>query len=425
MGFAGAAAPEDGDGIIRHDPEAAPLTSLSNVDHLHGAEPAVRIDPAVAPAAVCRSLLLGRGAVVLVAAGSGLLVVDEAWRAAAVLGVAAAATVVMVSVLTRWPQTVRHPHLALLADLGVALAILAAGRPGMAYFCWIAGSAALAGALQGMRAAPVWFAHSALGYVTAGVLLRTGQASAEVTAFIAAFPVMCVLAGLGAATATRTLVGFMTLSVDAISRAQQSAAASERTRLARELHDSVAKTLRGISFAALALPTSLRRHPDLAEQLATTVSQGAEAATREARELLKGLRFDATDRPFAETVQAVCQQWSQRCGIETAVSTAPVEPPIDVRYELVRILGEALANVEQHAEATQATVRVAGGGGRIELVVGDNGCGFQPRDLTGWQADGHFGIVGMHERAKRAGGELRLTTEPGAGTTLTVIVSFR
>jgi signal transduction histidine kinase len=119
------------------------------------------------------------------------------------------------------------------------------------------------------------------------------------------------------------------------------------------------------------------------------------------------------------------QDAARRCGIEVAVSAAQVEPPVDVRYELVRILGEALANVERHAQATRVSVRVTGGDGRVELAVRDDGRGFQPRKLTSWQADGHFGIVGMHERAGRAGGELRLETAPGTGTALTVAVSYR
>ena len=99
--------------------------------------------------------------------------------------------------------------------------------------------------------------------------------------------------------------------------------------LARELHDSVAKTLRGITFAALALPASLRRQPALAEQLATTVSEGAEAAAREARELLEALRVDAADRPFPDTVRMACRQWSERTGIGVEASVAPVEPPVE------------------------------------------------------------------------------------------------
>ena len=100
-----------------------------------------------------------------------------------------------------------------------------------------------------------------------------------------------------------------------------------------------------------------------------------------------------------------------------------------MRYELVRILSEALANVERHAEAGRVVVLIAGhdvGGERqIELTVRDDGRGFQPRDLTTWQTDGHFGRGGMHAGASRGGGELRLKTAPGAGTTLTASVPCR
>ncbi|MGI5182450.1 sensor histidine kinase [Dactylosporangium sp. CA-152071] len=397
------------------------MTSLSSAE---APRPPLSIDPAVAPAAICRSLLLGRAAVVLVAAGAGLLVVAETWRIVAVLVITAVSTVAIVSALTRWPGLVRRPSAVLMVDLAVAIAIMYAMDGGMAYFCYLVGSAALAGALWGMRALPVCVGYAALGYVAAGMIVRGNASSPEVAAFIAAFPVMCLLAGIGAATATAALVRFMTLSVSAIAQAQQSAAASERARLARELHDSVAKTLRGISFAALALPSSLRRQPALAEQLAATVSQGAEAAAREARELLEGLRVDAVDQPLRDTVSMVCQQWADRTGIGLSLNVASVDPPVDVRYELMRILGEALTNVERHAGARRVRVTLTGGADAATLSVRDDGDGFVAQEPTAWQADGHFGIVGMYERARRAGGELQFTTAPGSGTTVTVQVRY-
>ncbi|MDG6102213.1 two-component sensor histidine kinase [Dactylosporangium aurantiacum] len=376
---------------------------------------------AAAPAAIARAVLLGRAAIASTAAAAGLLLVEDWWRILAVVAVVAAGTVAEVSVLTRWPAVTRHPWPALATDLGVAVAVLLLSRGGMAFFCYVAGAAALGGALLGMRALPLWAAQAALGFAAAGAVLRANDPPPDVAAFIVAFPMVSVLAGIGAAAATTALQRHLDLAVDVIGAAQRSAAASERARLARELHDSVAKTLRGVSFAALALPQSLRRHPALAEQLAGTVSRGAEAAAREARQLLEGLRIDQLDLGFAETVRATAYDWSDRWRIPVRVDAAPVEPGVEVRYELVRILAEALHNVARHAGARHVDVTVRSGPGRLELRVRDDGRGFTPRDLADLQADGHLGIVGMAERARAVGGSLRVSSVPGGGTELVVV----
>ncbi|GAB3860322.1 sensor histidine kinase [Dactylosporangium cerinum] len=377
--------------------------------------------PAAAPAAIARAVLLGRAAIASTAAAAGLLLVEDWWRILAVVATVAAGTVAEVSVLTRWPAVTRHPWPALAVDLALAVAVLMLSRGGMAFFCYVAGSAALGGALLGMRALPLWAAQAALGFTAAGAVLRANDPPPDVAAFIVAFPMVSVLAGIGAAAATTALQRHLDLAVEVIGAAQRSAAASERARLARELHDSVAKTLRGVSFAALALPQSLRRHPALAEQLAGTVSRGAEAAAREARQLLEGLRIDQLDLGFAETVRGTVHDWSDRWRIPVRVDAEPIEPGVEVRYEVVRILAEALQNVARHADARRVDVVVRAAGGRLEVRVRDDGRGFTPRDLAALQADGHLGIVGMAERARNVGGSLRVSALPGRGTEIVAV----
>ncbi|WP_344506075.1 sensor histidine kinase [Dactylosporangium maewongense] len=379
------------------------------------------VQPA-APAAIARAVLLGRAAIAATAAAAGLLLVDDWWRIVAVIATVAAGTVAEVSALTRWPAVTRHPWPVLAVDLAVAVAVLALSRGGMAFFCYVAGSAALGGALLGMRALLLWVVQAALGFAAAGAVLRANDPPPDVAAFVVAFPMISVLAGIGAAAAAGALQRHLDLAVDVVAAAQRSAAASERARLARELHDSVAKTLRGVSFAALALPQSLRRHPDLAERLAGTVSRGAEAAAREARELLEGLRIDHLDLSFADTVRATAGDWSDRSGVPVRVDAEPAEPGVEVRYELVRILAEALQNVARHAGAWRVDVAVRLGGDRLELRVRDDGRGFVPRDLAVLQADGHLGIVGMAERARTVGGSLRVSSVPGRGTEIIAAV---
>ncbi|MFC4043805.1 sensor histidine kinase [Dactylosporangium siamense] len=380
------------------------------------------VDRVVAPAALGRAVLLARAAATLTAGAVGLRLVADPRPLLAALAVVAGTTLAGLAVLSRHPHVARHPVPVLAADTAAVLGVLALDGGGVTFYCCAVGASALAGVLAGMWALPLAAAHTALGYLVAAAVLPAG-ADPRLAGFVLTFPIACVLAAAGAAVATAALGRYVELSVRVVASAQRTAAASERARLARELHDSVTKTLRGVSFAALALPQSLRRHPDLAEQLADTVSRGASVAAEEARELVDGLRLDAPDSDFADTVQEICRRWSQVYGIPVRLATAPVDPPVAVRYELCRILQEALHNVAQHASARHVGVAVRGAPGRLELRIRDDGRGFGlPADLSQLRAAQHFGLIGMYERAHTIDGSLHVASSPGRGTTVEVTV---
>ncbi|MEV4508920.1 ATP-binding protein [Dactylosporangium sp. NPDC049525] len=386
-----------------------------------------RSDPSsgreIAAAALARAVLIARAAATLSAAAAGLLLVEDRSRVVAVLVLVAAVTAGQLGALARWPGLVARPAVVVAADFVLVFAVLAVSRGGIAYFCYAAGAGALAGVVLGMRALPVWVAHAAVSFTVTAEVLRRSAPPAEIAAFVVAFPMAGALAGLGAVVATTALARHLELSTSLLVAAQRSAAASERARLARELHDSVAKTLRGVSLAALALPSSLRRQPALAEHLATTVAAGATAAARQARELLLEMRFDVPDRDFATGVGEVCAAWSAAAGIPVRTVLTGLDPPVMVGYELTRILREALANVARHAYARQVVVRLAPTRHGVLLEVSDDGVGFAvPEDLSRLQSASHFGIVGMAERARMAGGRLFLDSAPGAGSTVSVHV---
>ncbi|WP_434740457.1 sensor histidine kinase [Micromonospora sp. SH-82] len=376
----------------------------------------------VAYAALCRAMLLGRLVLTFAAVGIGLRLIDDPWRAAGTLAVITVITMVQVSVLGRWPTVIRWRLCVLAVDAALMIGVLVLTEGGLAYFCYAAGYAALSGALLGNHGLLLWIVNAGLGLAVATQLLKTAgteAATSIVAPFVLAFPMIFIVCGIGAAVVTATLARYIDASVTAVAGAHHSAAASERARLARELHDSVAKTLRGVSFAAVALPNLLRRQPDLAEQLASTVSVGADTAIREARNLLSGLRSDVLDRPFPDQVRRVCEDWSDRTRVPVRVATTAVEPPVAARYELNQILTEALENVARHARATVVRVDLDQYDGNLVLTIRDNGAGFAtPAELTGLSASGNFGIVGMTERAHAVGGTLRVDSGPGTGTTV-------
>lgn len=375
----------------------------------------------VAAVAVIRAVLVGRLVIMIATIGASIRLVDDPARPALALALVTVVTIAQLLLINRYPAILRRRLSALTLEVAMTFAVLAISQAGLAYFCYAVGSAVFAGALLGTGGLPLCLAQAGLGLAMVTQLLRaTAPAARSVLApFLVAIPVADIVAGLGAAALTAGLTRYIELSIETATMAQRSAAASERARLARELHDSVAKTLRGVSFAAVALPSSLRRQPGLAEQLAATVSAGAETAVREARELLSALRRDVPDQPFADTVRAVCATWTTTSGIPVELELTAVEPTLAARYELTQILHEALRNVARHARATRVEVSLTRVAGRARLTVRDDGTGFTPPgDLTQLSGRGSFGVIGMSERARTIGGHLTLESRPGGGTTV-------
>ena len=206
----------------------------------------------------------------------------------------------------------------------------------------------------------------------------------------------------------------------------RTAAADERARLAREMHDSLAKTLRGIAMSAQALPAWLRKSPERAAVEVQRIASSAEIASREARELIADLRDDQVQQPLVTTVRAVVERWSGETGItHTLDLDDTADLPLVARYEFVAILKEALANVDRHTNASVVHVRLSHAGDQVTLAIHDDGGGFpidtnDPDWLGALARDGHYGIVGMHERAKRAGAVLTVESSGDHGTTLTI-----
>ncbi|HWS35970.1 MAG TPA: histidine kinase [Actinoplanes sp.] len=378
-----------------------------------------------AATAVVRAVLVGRLLVSLVTVGVTLRLVTDPVPPALALIVVTVVTLTGLGLLGSHPELLRRRITVLTADTALMALVLLVSEGTLAFYCYAAGSAALAGAVLGTGGAALWVAQAGLGLGVAVPLLRglDEPARTVVTPFLVAMPMTFLVCGLGAAALTSATARFIKLSADTATAVERSAAASERARLARELHDSVSKTLSGVCFAAIALPSSLRRHPALAEQLAATVRDGADAAARETRDLLAGLRRDVPDRPFADTVRSVCDTWTATSGITVQLTAGPVEPSVSARYELTQILHEALRNVARHADATRVEVTVDRTPSGVRLAVRDDGGGFPvPDDLSTLSSRGNFGMVGMSERARTVGGELRVRSHTGDGVTVEAVV---
>lgn len=381
------------------------------------------MDMVRALAALCRFVVMLRLAAILTLAAGASLVTTRPWVLAAAAAIAVLVSVVELVALTRRPAVVGRPLLLLALDLGAGAAMLLLTRADPVYFSFSCVSAALAGALFGRRAAPLWVLQTVLGYLVVADLLRTEDVPAALAVHLTGIPALYVLAGLAAASARAAVVDHVRLARTALAAIERTAIASERGRMARELHDSFAQTLKGLSFAAYALPSSLHRSPAFATELAETLAKAAETAAAEAREVLEALRADDTDVPFERVVAATCTQWSARSGVRVVKRLESVEVGIESRHELLRILREALGNVHRHSRAHAVHVELCMDDGEVLLRVADDGIGFRaPADLRSLADTGHYGLIGIEERAARAGGVLLLESAPGAGTRVTARV---
>ncbi|HVM47851.1 MAG TPA: histidine kinase [Candidatus Acidoferrum sp.] len=205
---------------------------------------------------------------------------------------------------------------------------------------------------------------------------------------------------------------------------QSKAVLAERTRLAQELHDTVEQTLTGIALqldTAAKLyqsrPANAREHLDLARNLMGK----SQVELRRSVWDLRQRELDRFDLPGAllESARQIAQASSLKVDFETH-GTAQALPEI-AEENLLRIAQEALTNVIKHARATQVNITLDFGPHHVSMEVEDNGTGFDLEHCAG-PADGHFGLLGMAERAKRIGGRFLPVSRPGTGTLVRVEV---
>jgi signal transduction histidine kinase len=196
-------------------------------------------------------------------------------------------------------------------------------------------------------------------------------------------------------------------------------AADERARLAREMHDSVGKSIHGISLGAKALRRLVVSNPAQAREVAGSIASAADQAAREARALLMTLRAGQHDRPTLDVVSELLGAWERDSGVETTLATVEVvdADPV-VNRQLVAALGEILHNVDKHARAERVTVQLLRRDDQVELVVSDDGVGFDPVRAAEREREGHYGLRGLRERAEDVGGTVEISSAEQRGTTI-------
>jgi signal transduction histidine kinase len=202
----------------------------------------------------------------------------------------------------------------------------------------------------------------------------------------------------------------------------------ERRRLARELHDETAQALIALRQQVEMAQRTLARDPDRAsrrlDQVRAALAETLEGIRRFSRDLRP---IYLEDLGFIPALEMLARETGQERAPEFRFSvTGPVRRlPPDLELAVYRIVQEALNNVVQHAQADQARVEVRFEDQHLVLSVLDDGRGFEPPDLPDALArEGHFGLMGIQERALLYGGQLTIRSTVGEGTDLSVRLPY-
>jgi signal transduction histidine kinase len=197
----------------------------------------------------------------------------------------------------------------------------------------------------------------------------------------------------------------------------------ERRRLAGEIHDGISQRLISLWYHLLAAEDAIGRDPVDPALLASELGAAKELATAalgEARAAITGLRPAVLDDlGLGPGLESLARSVS---GVEAEVDVEPVDLPSHVEMALYRIAQEALHNVGRHSEASHVTLRFGPVDGEARLVVADDGAGLPEDWMEVAEERGAYGMVGMRERAELIGARLTVTSRPGRGTTVEVVV---
>jgi two-component system NarL family sensor kinase len=199
----------------------------------------------------------------------------------------------------------------------------------------------------------------------------------------------------------------------------QRARADERARIAREIHDTLAQEFAAVSLHIETALSRLDPRGDARRPLRLALD-AAHHGLDEARRSITSLRASPLqNRSLAEALSALTRRFTADTGVRVHLDVSETGPlPVDTETELFRIASEALTNVRKHSHARDVSLRVDVVRGRLRLIIADTGVGFRTR---GARRRG-FGLSGIEDRARAAGGFATIKSAPGRGTTITVTV---
>lgn len=195
--------------------------------------------------------------------------------------------------------------------------------------------------------------------------------------------------------------------------------AAERQRMARELHDTLAQGLAGLILQLDAADSHLEKgNTGRAQAIIAQAMERARSTLADSRRVIDDLRSSPTSFLDLQTaVREEVDRFTLSAGISCDLRVdLPQSVPEPAREYVLRFISECLTNIVRHAEAREARVALRVEGEELIAEVEDNGRGFDPETAVG--RTGHYGLLGMQERARQAGGTLHVDSAPGKGARL-------
>jgi ligand-binding sensor domain-containing protein/signal transduction histidine kinase len=201
---------------------------------------------------------------------------------------------------------------------------------------------------------------------------------------------------------------------------------TERNRIAREIHDTLAQGFVAVSVQLQVASRLLANAPVIAQQHLAQAQELVRTGLEDARRAIWELRSQgAEESDFASKLVKMANRLTEAKPIETKVRVYGTYRPLPAQTEneLLRIAQEAVTNAIRHAEPTHIEIQLRFAEKNIQLLIEDDGCGFTGAAPS--VREGHYGLTGMKERAKEIGGSLTVSSQEGQGTRIQVEVSSK
>ena len=203
---------------------------------------------------------------------------------------------------------------------------------------------------------------------------------------------------------------------------EQLAASQERNRLARELHDTLAHSLSGVTVQLEAVQALWDVEAANARRILDQALQSTRSGLTEARRALQSLRASPLEDlglalAVSDLAESVAARANFKLDLDVQSHLENISP--EVEQCVYRVVQEALTNVARHAEARLVRVVLTRENGELMLTVADDGHGFDPVTVNGT----HYGLRGLRERAEMIGGTLEVDSEPQTGTTVRLMIT--
>ncbi|MGB8883284.1 MAG: type IV pili methyl-accepting chemotaxis transducer N-terminal domain-containing protein [Azonexus sp.] len=208
-------------------------------------------------------------------------------------------------------------------------------------------------------------------------------------------------------------------------REKELAVSEERNLLAQDLHDSIAQGLAFLNIQVQLLQDSLRKgRSEEAMQTAGQLREGVQESYDHVRELLVQFRTRMHQSDLDSAIVAALEKFEAQTGIATNFERdgngVPLDPGTEI--QIMHIVQESLSNIRKHARAGRVGVTVRRSRDGLEVEVADDGGGFDPVNEPKVRSDHHVGLQIMRERAQRIGGECQITSEPGKGALVRLVL---